>query len=127
MLVAKGFSQTPKVDFDRTFSLVVKFESICAILVIVTRKDIELLQFDIKTTFFHKDLAKNIYMKQPLGFEYPSVENKVCRLLKSLYVLKQASCQWNAKFNEFLLKYDFRSTLLSLVSIILPICQSSLL
>jgi hypothetical protein len=36
MLVAKGFSQTPKVDFDRTFSLVVKFESICAILAIVT-------------------------------------------------------------------------------------------
>jgi hypothetical protein len=70
-------------------------------------------------------LAKNIYMKQPLWFEYPSVEDKVCRLLKSLYVLKQASCQWNAKFNEFLLEHDFRSTLLSLVSIILPICQSS--
>jgi hypothetical protein len=38
----------------------------------------ELLQFDIKTTFFHKDLAKNTYMKQPLGFKYPSVEHKVC-------------------------------------------------
>ncbi len=91
--MAKGFSQTPKVDFDHTFSLVVKFESICAILAIVTQKDMEFLQLDIKTTFFHKDLAKKIHMRQPLGFEYPSVEHKVCHLLKSLYVLKQTSRQ----------------------------------
>ena len=49
-------------------------------------------------------------MEQPFGFAQPGEEHKVCRLLKSLYGLKQASHQWNAKIHEVLMALRFVRT-----------------
>jgi hypothetical protein len=59
-------------------------------LVIVVTEDIDIIQFDIKTTFFYVDLNEKIYMCQPEGLFVPRSENKVCLLHKSSYGLKQA-------------------------------------
>ena len=45
---------------------------------------------DVKTTFLNGDLDEEIYMEQPEGFVVKGQEKKVCRLIKSLYELKQA-------------------------------------
>ena len=45
---------------------------------------------DVKTTFLNGDLDEEIYMDQPKGFEVQGQENKVCKLRKSSYDLKQA-------------------------------------
>ena len=34
-------------------------------------------------------------------------QNKVCRLLRSIYGLKQASRSWNIRFDEAIRSYDF--------------------
>ncbi|CAM8920689.1 unnamed protein product [Rhodiola kirilowii] len=52
---------------------------------------------DVKTSFLHGDLDKEIYMDQPEGFQVESKEDCVCRLLKSLYGLKQVPRQWYKK------------------------------
>jgi len=44
---------------------------------------------DVKTTFLNGDLEEEIYMKQPKGFVVKGLENKVWKLIKSLYRLKQ--------------------------------------
>ncbi len=41
-MVAKGFSQQRGIDFDETFSLVLKYDSIRTVLVIVIAKDLDL-------------------------------------------------------------------------------------
>ena len=69
--------------------------------------DLELHQMDVKTAFLNGDLEEEIYMEQPVGFVEKGQEDKVCRLRKSIYGLKQASRQWNIRFHEVISSNDF--------------------
>ena len=61
---------------------------------------------DIKTTFINGDLEE-VYMEQLEGFVLPENEKKVCKLVKSLYGLKQALKQWHEKFDSIILSHGF--------------------
>lgn len=99
-LVVRGFTQEYGIDYLETFSPVVKHTSIRSILAISACENLNLTQFDVKTAFLNGDLSEEIYMQQPQGFENGT--DKVCKLRKSLYGLKQASRCWNQKFTEVL-------------------------
>ena len=90
-LVVLGYTQKEGIDYDETFSLVVRFVSIRLFLDIVAHLDLELFQMDVKTTFLNGELDKEIYMDQPIGFEIKEQGRKVYRLKRSIYGLKQAS------------------------------------
>ncbi|KAM1189908.1 hypothetical protein ACFX2J_025523 [Malus domestica] len=96
-LVAKGYTQKPGIDFVDTYSTVAKFTSIRILMAIVARMDLELHQLDVKTTFLNGDLKEDIYMIQPEGYHVKGHKNKVYKLRKSLYGLKQSSRQWYLK------------------------------
>lgn len=104
-LVAKGFSQRPGIDYDQTFSPVVKYDSLRTILSVTAAEDLELYQLDVTTAFLHGVLKEEVYLRQPEGHVIPGQETQVYRLHKSLYGLKQASRNWNEKFDEFLTKF----------------------
>ncbi len=61
-VVAKGFFQTFSIDYDDTFSLVIKYDSIWSVLVIIIIEDFDIIQFDSKIAFFYVDLNEKIYM-----------------------------------------------------------------
>jgi hypothetical protein len=95
------------VDFDETFSPVVKLSTLRFLLGVVAHEDLELLQLDVKTALLHGDLDEEIYMEQPQGFASSGREHLVCRLRKSLYGLKQAPRQWYRKFDDFVRSIGF--------------------
>lgn len=60
-VVTKGFSQTFNIDYNDTFSPIVKYDSMWGVLTIVANKDFDIIQFEIKTTFLYADLNEEIY------------------------------------------------------------------
>eukprot|EP00253_Pinus_taeda_P034183 PITA_34183 len=87
-LVAKFYSQEPGIDFRHIFSPVTELASIILLLFIVAAFDFEVEQMDVKTTFLHRDLEEEIYMKKLEGFAVKDKKELVCMLKKSLYGLK---------------------------------------
>jgi hypothetical protein len=61
----------------------------------------------VKTTFLNGELDGEIYIDQPDGFIVKGEEQKVYKLLESLYGLKRAPKQWHEKFDTTLTGADF--------------------
>ena len=93
-LVAKGYTQVYGFDYGDTFSHVAKITSVRLLLSMVAMCSWPLYQLNIKNVFLHGDLAEEVYMEQPLDFVAPGEFGLVCRLLRSLYGLKQSPLAW---------------------------------
>ena len=104
-LVAKGYNKKEGVDYNETFSPVSTKDAFRVMMALVAHFNFELHQMDVKTTFLNGDLQEDIYMLQPEGFVED--ENKVCKLRKSIYGLKQASRQWYLKFDAVITSFGF--------------------
>jgi hypothetical protein len=104
-LVAKDYSQEYGIDYNETFSPVVKYTTLRTLFSIAAARGMKTKQMDVKTAFLHGDLDEEIYMKMPEGF---GNQSKICKLVKGLYGLKQSPRQWNKKLNDYLLDVGFR-------------------
>ena len=89
-LVAKGFKQRYGLDYEDTFSPVVKAATIRTVLSIAVSRGWSLRQLDVHNAFLHGILEEEVYMQQPPGFVERGKENYICKLDKALYGLKQA-------------------------------------
>ena len=79
-LVAQGFSQTKGVDYDETFSPVVRFESVRGILALSANLGLEVHQMDVSCAFLNGFLTEEIYMTQPPEFISKGQEELEARL-----------------------------------------------
>ena len=100
--VAHGYKQQYGVDYEETFAAIAKpiiWKALLALAVL--RKDMEINQMDVITAFQYGFLDKVIY-EQPHSLTDGST--KVCKLLKSLYGLKQSPRRWFEPLADFLKK-----------------------
>lgn len=111
-LVAKGYKQQEGSDYQETFSLVVKMNTVCIILALVAQLNWKLYQKDVKSAFLNENLSKEVYMEQSSGYVQKGKEDYVSRLKKALYGLKQAPRAWYEKIDRYFLNTGFvRSSL----------------
>ena len=89
-LGAKGYTQVQGIDYEEAFSLVAQYESVQYLLVHAALLNWEIKAMDIKMAYLHRVLEEEIYMEQLEGFIAHGDNDKVCKLVHSLYGLKQA-------------------------------------
>ena len=89
--VVRGYSQQQGIDFDETFSPVVKPATIRIVLSLAVSQSWPIHQLDVKNAFLHGTLAEVVYCRQPTGFIDSTRPEHICRLNRSLYGLMQAS------------------------------------
>ncbi|CAI7785325.1 unnamed protein product [Closterium sp. NIES-53] len=107
-LVAKGFMQKEKQDFNEIFAPTAKPPTFRVLLADPAVSAKFIIQMDISTAFFNGILEKDVYMTQPPGFEDGT--DRVCKLKKSIYGLKQAPRFWYQKLAAVLEEMGFRTS-----------------
>ena len=108
-LVAKGCAQRPRHHYLETQSLVIRLDSIRAILMIAAMRKLHMHQMDMKGAYLNSTLKEQVYMRQPEG--YDDRTGRVCLLIKTLYGLKQAGREWNIEFDSKLSKRGYQRLL----------------
>jgi len=109
-LVAKGYSQRYGLDYTETFSPVVRYASVRLLMAIAVSKRMKIHQMDVITAYLQSDLEEKIFMEQPEN--YQDGTKRVCRLMKSIYGLKQSGLNWNTRLDSELTRYGlFKSKL----------------
>ncbi|GKA59668.1 retrovirus-related pol polyprotein from transposon TNT 1-94 [Tanacetum coccineum] len=91
-LVAKGYCQEERIDFEESFESIARIEAIKIFIAYATHKNMTIYRMDVKTKFLNWDIKEEVYVSQPEGFVDQDHSNYVFRLKKALYGLKQAPC-----------------------------------
>jgi len=105
--VLRGFTQRPGIDFDETFSPVVKAATVRTVVSLALSRSWPIHQLDVKNAFLHGNLSETVYCSQPTGFEDPAYPGYVCKLNWSLYGLKQAPRAWYSRFASYIIQLGF--------------------
>eukprot|EP00253_Pinus_taeda_P015702 PITA_15702 len=106
-LVVKGYKQQYGRDYEETFAPVARMETVRAVLSIIAQNKWKVYQMDVKSAFLNEVLMEEIYIEQPLSYEKKGQENKVCRLKKALYGMKQTPRAWYSRIDSYLLENEF--------------------
>ena len=68
IFVACGFTQKEGIDYDDTFSPVVRYTTIRTIISLVVVFGWKLHQMDVNVTFLNGKIDEEVYIEQPEGF-----------------------------------------------------------
>ncbi|KAE8956905.1 hypothetical protein PF011_g31320 [Phytophthora fragariae] len=106
-LVVLGCYQIWGIDFDETFALVVRFETLRLVYLWAGLTKPVAKQFDFVTAFLNAPTERIIFMEQPEGFVKRGYEDFVCLLKKSIYGLRQSPRNWNNTLHLVLVEFGF--------------------
>ncbi|MBW0529850.1 hypothetical protein O181_069565, partial [Austropuccinia psidii MF-1] len=110
-LCAQGFSQTPGVDFHKTFSPTGRLNSLRTLITMAATHHLQFHQVNVKSAFLNAPLVETVYLSIPQGM--PTDKRKYClKLRKAIYGLKQAPLAWYERLKSWLTEVGFRACLM---------------
>jgi hypothetical protein len=107
IFVARGFSHKEGINYEETFSPVMRYTSIGTILTLATVMKWKVHHMDVKKTFLNGEIKEEVYVEKPQGFEVHDRETHVFILKKDLYGLKKAPRAWHGRIDSFLTSLGF--------------------
>ncbi|GJY40343.1 putative ribonuclease H-like domain-containing protein [Tanacetum coccineum] len=107
-LVAQGYTQEERIDYDEVFAHVARIEAIRLFLAYALFKDFMVYQMDVKSSFLYGKIKEEVYVYQPPGFEDPDFPDRVYKVEKALHGLHQAPRAWYETLSTYLLDNEFQ-------------------
>jgi hypothetical protein len=124
-IVAKGFTQRPGIDFHDTFAPVARLSSLRLLMALAAKYNLKISQLDVTSAYLNGKIDTEVFMEKPALLQEMlqriineeeddhtlvkkarvmlrdlQGENKICRLRKALYGLRQAGRQWNYEIDK---------------------------
>nr|GEV85470.1 hypothetical protein [Tanacetum cinerariifolium] len=103
----QGYAHEEGIDFKESFAPVARLEAVRIFIAYAAHKSFPIYQMDVKTTFLNGPLKEEVYVAQPDGFVDHDHPEKVYRLRKALYDLKQDLKAWYDELSKFLTSKGF--------------------
>ncbi|MBW0563824.1 hypothetical protein O181_103539, partial [Austropuccinia psidii MF-1] len=110
-LCAQGFTQTPGIDYEKSYAPTGRLNSMRALIAFAAANNLQFHQLDIKSAFLNAPLAEEVYLSIPQGL-------KICRrshclrLGKAIYGLRQAPLAWYDCLKGWLTSVGFQACIL---------------
>jgi hypothetical protein len=105
--VARGFQQKEGIDYDETFASTGRYETLRVLLAVVTILRMFTVHVDINLAYLNAVLREKLITDYPHCLEHEA-PGMGCRLVKSLYGLKQSARNWFDTLGTFLMSKGFR-------------------
>nr|GEV41970.1 hypothetical protein [Tanacetum cinerariifolium] len=107
-LIAQGHIQDEGIDYKEVFAPVARIKAIRLFLAYASFMGFIVYQMDVKSAFLYETIEEEVYVCQPLGFEYPDHPDKVYKVVKALYGLHQAPRAWYETLANYLQENGFQ-------------------
>ncbi|GJV42311.1 retrovirus-related pol polyprotein from transposon TNT 1-94 [Tanacetum coccineum] len=93
-LVARGYHQEERIEFEESFAPVARLEAIRIFIAYAAHKNMTVYQMDVKTAFLNGILREEVYVSQPYEFVDQDNPKHVYKMKRALYRLKQTPRAW---------------------------------
>lgn len=109
-LVARGHIQEEGIDYEEVFAPVARYEIIRSLLAAAANEEMYVPQMGVISAYTQGVLPNEIYMEQPEMFIQRGYEDKVCKLQRPIYGLKQSGREWYRTFDDFIINNGGKRT-----------------
>ncbi len=90
-LMGKGYTQQYGLDYNNTWAAITRLDSVRMSATVAAKLDLHLWQVDFVSAYLNSETKEDIYMRQPPGYVVKGQEDKVCKLIHTIYRMMQGS------------------------------------
>lgn len=109
-LVVRGCAQKSGIDYNDTYSPVVKYSTLRYLLSLAAKEDFEISHMDVTTAYLNGNLEEDIYVRPPEEIKEHDNPGGVWKLKKAMYGLKQSGRAWNKRFDDVLKQHGLEKS-----------------